>query len=102
MNKHEKELLTKLFWRLQRNKNEHHIIYNAQETLASILKGEYGIADKLLECLSWGEVPPPLPSNPTPTCPECGSTDIRIVYKDDEGIEIDFYDCIICRTTWKI
>ena len=42
----------------------------------------------------------PLPSTPTPTCPECGSTDIRIVYKDDEATEIDFYDCLMCRTIW--
>ena len=49
MNKHEKELLTKLFWHLQRNKNEHLIIYSAQMTLSSIIKGEHGIARKLLD-----------------------------------------------------
>jgi len=66
MNKQEKRLLTKLFWHLQRNKNTHHIIYSAQETLASILKKEYGIADKLLDRLSWGQVPPPLVTRGTP------------------------------------
>jgi len=46
------------------------------------------------------EVPPPLPSTPTPTCPECGSTRVRIVYKDDEATEVDFYDCTICSTVF--
>ena len=46
------------------------------------------------------EVPPPLPGNPTPPCPKCGSMDIRIVYKDDDATEVDFYDCLMCRTVW--
>jgi len=46
------------------------------------------------------EVPVPLPSNPSPTCPNCGSTRVRIVYKDDEATEVDFYDCTICSTVF--
>ena len=41
-----------------------------------------------------------LPSTPTPTCPECGSTRVRIVYKDDDATEVDFYDCTICSTVF--
>ena len=41
-----------------------------------------------------------LPSTPTPTCPECGSTRIRIVYKDDDATEVNFYDCTICSTVF--
>jgi len=40
----------------------------------------------------------PLPSSPTPPCPACGSTRVRIVYKDDEATEVDFYDCTMCST----
>jgi len=45
-----------------------------------------------------GEV---LSSTPTPTCPECGYEIVRIVYKDDMGFEIDFYDCTWCGHVWK-
>ena len=36
-----------------------------------------------------------------PICPECGYDIIRAVYKDDEGMEIDFYDCTGCSHVWK-
>jgi len=34
-------------------------------------------------------------------CPKCDSTRVRIVYKDDEGTEVNFYDCTICSTVFK-
>lgn len=41
-----------------------------------------------------------LPCNPAPTCPECGSTRVRIVYKDDEATEVNFYDCTLCSAVF--
>ena len=35
-------------------------------------------------------------------CPECGEKKhYRIIYKDDEMTEVDFYDCMMCRCHWK-
>ena len=34
-------------------------------------------------------------------CPVCGNCEhYRIIYKDDEMTEIDYYDCMICHTHW--
>jgi len=100
MNKHERQLIERLFWYLQHNKNEHRVIYNAKEILASIIRGEYSIATNLLDAFTKPLVSPPLPCTPTPICPHCGSQRIRIVYKDDEGVEVDFYDCTWCSHVW--
>ena len=48
MNKKERELLTELFWVIQENKNEHHILYYSKDVLQSILHGELKIAENLL------------------------------------------------------
>jgi hypothetical protein len=48
MNKKERKLITELFWRLQNRKNEHHLVYMAQEVLQSIIEKDYGIARNIL------------------------------------------------------
>jgi len=69
------------------------------QTFVNILTREgIEVRGKTLRGLS---VPPPLPSRGTPTCPHCGSQRVRIVYKDDEGTEVDFYDCTWCSHVWK-
>lgn len=48
MNKKEKELLKRLFWKLNKHKSEGWLIYNSQEILKEIFHGRYGKAETLL------------------------------------------------------
>ncbi len=74
MNKHEKELLTKLYWLIQENKNEHHILYYSKDVLQCITKGEYGIARNLLDRK--------FVSLPRPSTCDMFDTDLCTVYRD--------------------
>ena len=49
MNKQEKSLLTELYWIIEENKSEHHLLYYSKDILGSILRGEYGVAEKLIQ-----------------------------------------------------
>ena len=75
MNKKERELLTELFWVIQENKNEHHILYYSKDVLQSILRGELKIAENLLmpkatpAVLISPKVSPPIPRTAPPTNP---------------------------------
>ncbi len=33
-------------------------------------------------------------------CPECGVSEYRIIYMDDEKTEVKYYDCMYCHTHW--
>jgi len=43
---------------------------------------------------------PPKESEPFTRCPVCGSEKYRIIYFDDEKKDINFFDCLMCRTHW--
>ena len=32
--------------------------------------------------------------------PDCGESDYRIIYTDDEKTDITYYDCMHCHTHW--
>ncbi len=48
MNKKEREILIKLYWYIQENRNEHPVIYFSQDVLGSVLRKELGIAKRLI------------------------------------------------------
>jgi len=99
MNKHERKLLTKLYWHIADAKYEHPMFHGVKSVLQHVIRGEYKIADDMLH-IHFEEAPLPVSSTQTPTCPECGSTRVRIVYKDDDATEVDFYDCTMCSTVF--
>ena len=49
MNLREKGLLTELYWYIAENKSEHPVLYHGKDILQSILRGEFGVADRLLK-----------------------------------------------------
>jgi len=49
MNKREKGLLTELYWITERYKNDYAVVYYIKNILGSILREEYGIAEKLIQ-----------------------------------------------------
>ena len=49
LNLREKGLLTELYWYIAENKSEHPVLYHGKDILQSILRGEFGVADRLLK-----------------------------------------------------
>jgi len=49
MNKKERKILTTLFWRVEKAKSEHHILYIVWWTLSHLLKGQLSAAATIAE-----------------------------------------------------
>ena len=60
MNKKERELLTKLYWIIKENKNEHHVLYYCKDVLQEIMSGNHRVARDLLDMKFPMIVPPKL------------------------------------------
>ena len=49
MNKKEKDLTQKLYWFMMNREMDNHDLYCSKEILKSIIRGEYGLAQNLLD-----------------------------------------------------
>jgi len=87
MNKHEKSLLTELYWIIEKNKNDHHILYYSKDILGSILRGKYGISEKLIQRKTidiLGKT-----EDDGVTCPRCGEPAYDKGYCMEHAIQME-------------